>query len=162
MDRTRFRSTVRTAMIVRYRRALRERVNEVDWLGDLGLAARVSVSSVLAAAVYAFSWIQLNSGPTISRADIVLGVACVLSSVGLFAAVMQSCGVRRPWLGGLYVAGMTVLAGVWLILFRGLESLNPTTWMGAAGCAAIIYAMGDGHPSKNRRPDRLAPERVER
>lgn len=159
MRRTQVRSAARTSTVDRYRRVVRARLSQVDWRADLGLALRVAVSSVLAAAGYAFSWVQVTSDPAVSRGDVAVGAACVLTSIGLFTAAMRLCRVRRPWLGGVYVAALTVLAGVWLTLFRGLESVSPTTWMGAAGCAAIIYAMGEGHPDKNSPHDHRTTDR---
>jgi hypothetical protein len=127
---------------------LADRVRSVDWRAEAVLAGKVCVVAVLVASVYAFAWVAIVATPAVSRLDVTLGLGTVLASVPLFAAGFALAGARRPWVGGLYVAALSVLAGAATALFRGVDQIQPTSWLGVAGCVAVIYAMDYGSPTK--------------
>jgi hypothetical protein len=120
----------------------------IDWRAEAGLAGRAAAATMLAACVYSFTWLEVTSALAVSQRDVVLSVLCVASSVVLYAGAMRLSGARDPWVGGVYIAVLTVLVGAMLIVFSGIDSVTPSTWMAAAGCVAIIYVMDRGNPTK--------------
>lgn len=126
---------------------MRDRLLAVDWRTELTLMAKVAAATLLAASLYAFAWVQVTLAAPVSRLDVVVGIATVVLSVPLFG--LRLSGVRRPWVGGAYVATLTVLLGTGTMQVQGFHAVTPATWMGAAGCVAIIYAMDLGSPTKH-------------
>lgn len=133
---------------------MRDRLREIEWRTELTLMGKVAVATLLAATVYALTWVEVTLAAPVSRLDVTLSVVTVVLSVPLFAGALRLAGVRRPWLGGLYVAALTVLMGVWIVQLQGVHAITPATWMGAAGCMAIIYAMDYGSPTKHATRER--------
>ncbi|HSJ22691.1 MAG TPA: hypothetical protein VK964_19165 [Nocardioidaceae bacterium] len=120
----------------------------IDWRAEAGLAGRAAAATMLAACVYSFTWLVVSDALPVSQLDVLLSVLCVAASVVLYAGAMRLSGARDPWVGGVYIAVLTVLVGVMLIVFNGVESVRPSTWMAVAACVAIIYVMDRGNPTK--------------
>ncbi|GAB2733206.1 hypothetical protein [Nocardioides pakistanensis] len=137
---------------------IRRRAAEVDWRAEAVLVGKVVSAVTLAAAPYPFAWLAISGEASVSATDVLLAVGTLAISVPLFSFALRLAGARRAWFGGVYIAGLTGLMGAWTILFRGADQVSPGSWLGAAGCVAIIYALDYGSPTKypvSEEPSRL-------
>jgi hypothetical protein len=116
----------------------------------LARTAKAAVVGVLGSFAYVAGWQLLGIAGFAVVPVLVTTLACVLVGTAVMGVGMRFAGVRRPLVGGGYIAVLLVVYGAFLGYVEGYELLTWPAWPAIAGYLAIIYALQQGGPRATR------------
>ena len=116
----------------------------------LARTAKAAVVGVLGSFAYVAGWQLLGAAGFALLPVVATTVACVLVGTAVMGAGMRFAGVRRPLVGGGYVAVLLVVYGAFLAYTEGHEVLAWPAWPAIAGYLGVIYALQQGGPRTPR------------
>ncbi|HET6625639.1 MAG TPA: hypothetical protein VFG63_04565 [Nocardioidaceae bacterium] len=113
---------------------------------SLARAGKAAVVGVLGSFAYIAGWQLLGIAGFSLLPLLVTVVACVLVGTAVMGVGMRFAGIRRPLVGGGYVAVLLVVYGAFLAYTEGYQLLTWPAWPAIAAYLGVIYALQQGGP----------------
>ena len=112
----------------------------------LARTGKAAVVGVLGSFAYIAGWQLLGATGFSLLTVLAVSAVCVLVGTLVMGVGMRFAGVRRPLVGGGYIAVLLVVYGGFLAYTEGHELLTWPAWPAIAAYLGVIYAIQQGAP----------------